>query len=257
MKILSLNRQPCAESMERARSGNQDMVIYLLDDHPELLELAACNPEELEPYIFTREDIIDQFDDQQSTIPAARKTFDDYLEIVELPAGYIVTKNGVWVEKVDQDGNIKKVRISHAGILVIAIACTEKLSHWMHLIIWIDLDGHLRESLFPSESITSSKGCIAHLLSRGCRFQFDQHAEIKTYLSTSRPYARYRLVQNTGIYTSPDGSDQFALPAQIIGNSQGEEIYFQTDSSSNNIRQIGKLTDWQEDVATTDRSSFI
>jgi hypothetical protein len=57
------------------------------------------------------------------------------------------------------------------------------------------------------------------------------------------------LAKKTGFYTSPDGSNLFALPAQIIGNSSGEEVYFQTDSNSSSIRQMGTLSDWQEYVA--------
>jgi len=216
-------------------------------------DMDIIDPEDVEEEVSDQDDFVSPNELQviQPAIIAKKKSFEEYLDAVDLPDGYIVTQNGVWVEKEDDNGKLKKITISHTGILVVALARTAEQSQWMSLIVWVDLDGQLQEDLFPSESIASAKDCLALLESRGCKFPLGQYLEIKTYLTKFHPSARYRLVTTTGFYSGLDNNIQFALPKQIIGNGPGEEIYFQaiSNSTSNSIRQMGTLADWQEHVA--------
>ena len=186
--------------------------------------------------------------DGSHVITSGKTSFDDYLESTKLPRAYIVTKQGVWLKRKDNNGDLKKVKISNAGIIVVALVRTEDQSEWRMLIVWLDRDGLLHEDLVPIEA-SLSRELISELLSKGCKLVHDRFQEMRTYLFKSEPAARYRLVKQTGWYTDANNNNQFALPRQIISNSSGEKIYFQTDNNSNSIRQMGSYVDWQDSVA--------
>ena len=137
---------------------------------------------------------------------------------------------------------------------VIGNCRTQTGEGWSLLVQVTDPDGKLHKvEIAPSEILDTRAACVK-LMSAGLDIAFKQQSRIPDYLLQARAKTktRVRQVAQTGWteFGLKDGkiSRVFVMPNRIVGNTGGEEIYFDA-IGAHTYAEAGTFEQWQEHVA--------
>jgi uncharacterized protein (DUF927 family) len=161
--------------------------------------------------------------------------------------GYDMTNHGLFFTKGKGD---KSERIFVSGPFEIIGMVRDAKSHgWARFIRWRDHDGQVQECIASDKLLLNDHEAICgELADRGLLIGKLQQVKLAGYILAHRSEARITLVNKTG-WHEIGKREIFALPGQIIGETNEPVVYEGAEHRQNEFNVAGTLEAWRQTVS--------
>ena len=228
-------------------------TTYLLPDF-KVMNLPEEKLAELKPTDFN--DLVSKLNfsgSKEAALAEIKRQIDEHIKTLKistkLPPNMRLTKEGLFFDKEDSNGNVEPVLIC-SEIEITAYLRDVESTNWGRLLEFNDSEGYHHVWGMPMSMLKGSgEELRGELLSRGLELGLGGPLRNKflEYITYSVPPVFARCVARIG-WHSIESNRVFVLPHRTIGQSS-EKVVYQTETLNNHFKVKGTIDDWKTNVS--------